>query len=86
MNFQASIIAEAGYTSLVSNELKTLSASTDELYGLLETKLTMGDIVKMKPPRATVREAFEKAAAVFVEIPVVAPRRPVYSHVGIRFG
>ncbi|KAH7356675.1 hydrophobic surface binding protein A-domain-containing protein [Rhexocercosporidium sp. MPI-PUGE-AT-0058] len=79
MGVKALVIAEAGYTTLVANELKTLSASTHELFGVLEAKIMTGDIDKMKASQGTVVEAFRKAVAAFV-VPVA--RREIFTHIG----
>ncbi|PVH84398.1 hypothetical protein DL98DRAFT_584477 [Cadophora sp. DSE1049] len=62
---KAPVIASAGYTSLVSDQLKSLKPSTDELFVALEDKVMVDEADKVKGMRGTVGQAFGKALAAF---------------------
>lgn len=62
---QAPVIAEAGYTSLVSDQLKALKASTSEVFVALEEKVGVEELESVRGMQGTVGEAFEKARISF---------------------
>ncbi|KAH7407730.1 hydrophobic surface binding protein A-domain-containing protein [Cadophora sp. MPI-SDFR-AT-0126] len=60
---KAPVIASAGYTTLVSDQLKTLQPSTDELVVALGEKVVADEVEKGM--RGSIKEIFENALAAF---------------------
>ncbi|KAG4429658.1 hypothetical protein IFR05_014862 [Cadophora sp. M221] len=81
LSLKTPVIAEAGYTSVVVNELETLITNTDALFVELEGKAVVGDVDKLKALQETVGEAFGKTVVAFSG-PVT--RHDIFS--GIGFG
>ncbi|KAG4414895.1 hypothetical protein IFR04_011971 [Cadophora malorum] len=62
---KAPVIAEAGYTSPVSDQLKALKASTSEVFVALDGKVGVEELESVRGMQGTVGEAFERARISF---------------------